>query len=75
MYEYDVNGYHVIVYRMYAIAEDGREIDINLEYSMDFDITEEEIRGGMGTYKPRIKHIENADKYSLNEREIDNETT
>lgn len=31
----------------------------------DIEITQEEIRGGTGTfYKPKIKHIENADKES-----------
>lgn len=31
----------------------------------DIEMTQEEIRGGIGTfYKPKIKHIENADKES-----------
>lgn len=65
MFEYDVNGYHVIVYRVYTVI-DGKEIEITPCSSLEFAVTEEEIRGGVGSiYKPKIKHIENADKRRL----------
>jgi hypothetical protein len=63
MFEYDVNGYHVIVHRIYTVI-DGKKIELKLTpSSLEFVVTEEEIRGGVGTfYNPKIKHIENADK-------------
>lgn len=50
------------------VIKDIKSIIINgKEYPWspcDIEMTQEEIRGGLGTYEPKIKHIENADKES-----------
>lgn len=41
MLEYDVNGYHIKVNRMYTIV-DGKEVDIDLTpVNLEFTVTEE----------------------------------
>ena len=35
----------------------------------NIEITQEEIKGGLGAYKPKFEHIENADKYEVEEDE------
>ena len=68
MFEYDVNGYHIIVHKIYVIIN-GEEIELTPS-SLEFSVTEEEIRGGMGNlYEPKIKHIENADKKEIIRRD------
>lgn len=56
------------------VIKDIKSIIINgKEYSWTpyaFETTPEEIRGGMGIYKPRNKSIENADKFNITNKEF-----
>ena len=55
----------------YVIENIGSIIINGEEYpwsSCDIEMTQEEIRGGLGTYKPKFEHIENTDKYGLSKK-------
>lgn len=40
MFEYDVNGYHVIVNKVYAVI-DGKEIEVTPSSFLEITVTEE----------------------------------
>ena len=49
-----------------SIIINGKEYPWN---TCEIEMTQEEIRGGLGTYEPKFEHIENADEYEVDQDE------